>query len=304
MPRTNFFTPKEYRQRDIDGTLPANAAVRMNPTTQMKGFNERTRTVDFIISTRSIDRDNDTIDPMGWDLTAYKNNPVVLFAHDYASLPIAKATQISAGPDGLKARAEFTTQDLNPMGETVFRMLEKGFLNATSVGFKPREFKQNRERGGLDFTKQELLEFSVVPVPSNPSALVLDQMKSAGIDPRPFMQWAERAGCSADEVLCFDLPTRKRYPWEEEILVFDAEWIDPTVMCYDEDDLRDGAREGLSRLVWTALTDMATATTGRLFDLNPPKDWRHDAIDLTNAQQVRAAVQDAVLNQVQRHVRH
>ena len=34
----------------------------------------------FVISTGAVDRDGDTIDPKGWDLTAYRRNPTVLLA--------------------------------------------------------------------------------------------------------------------------------------------------------------------------------------------------------------------------------
>jgi len=63
-------------------------------------------------------------------------------------------------------------------------------LNATSVGFKPKEWVFNEDRKGVDFKTQELLEFSVVPVPSNPEALI--EARSAGIDLGPYKEWAEQ----------------------------------------------------------------------------------------------------------------
>lgn len=130
------------------------------------------RKMGFIISTAAIDRDGDTIDPKGWDLTHYKRNPVVLWAHDYTQLPVGKALNIEATKDGLKADVEFPPPGTYPFADTVHDMLKAGFLNATSVGFAPVEHAQakTRERG-YDFSKQELLEFSIVPVPSNPEAL-------------------------------------------------------------------------------------------------------------------------------------
>ena len=49
--------------------------------------------------------------------------------------------------------------------------MKAGFLRATSVGFQPQEYTENRQRGGFDFTAQCLAEFSVVNVRSNPEAL-------------------------------------------------------------------------------------------------------------------------------------
>jgi hypothetical protein len=54
------------------------------------------RRMTFTISTGSVDRDNDTLDPKGWDVKSYLTNPVVLFAHDYKSLPVAKCVEIKS----------------------------------------------------------------------------------------------------------------------------------------------------------------------------------------------------------------
>jgi hypothetical protein len=42
----------------------------------------------YIISTGSVDRMGDVIDPNGWQLAAFKTNPVVLWAHDSSQLPV------------------------------------------------------------------------------------------------------------------------------------------------------------------------------------------------------------------------
>lgn len=151
------------------------------------------RTIDFVISTGSVDRDGDTIDPAGWDLSNYRRNPVVLWAHDVRQPPIARAIEISNASGSLTARAQFAAADTYPFAETVFRLYADGFLNAVSVGFLAREWEftndDNREFG-LDFKTQELLEFSGVPVPSNPEALI--QARSKGIDMGPMVEWAEQ----------------------------------------------------------------------------------------------------------------
>src|SRR5438477_9563106 len=62
-------------------------------------------------------------------------------------------------------------------------MVKGGYLNAASVGFLPLKYSRvdpnsdrpdadRGQRGGIDFEQQELLEHSIVPVPSNPAALV------------------------------------------------------------------------------------------------------------------------------------
>ena len=161
---------------------------------------EADRTVRFTITNGDRDRDNDTINPAGWDLESYRKNPVVLWAHDQRSLPVAKATALKmvdvqhtpAGHQGkLTADTQFMTDEEYQFGATVYRLIKGGYLNAVSVGFNPIEWKY-REDGkdrGIDFLKQELMEYSVVPVPSNRGALA--EAKSAGIDLAPLYDWAE-----------------------------------------------------------------------------------------------------------------
>lgn len=142
----------------------------------------------FTISTDSVDRDADTIATRGWRLAAYRKNPVVLFGHDGRSLPIARASKIKVEDNALKADAEFITSEVDTSGrsEMIFRMVKEGFLKATSVGFLPLkyEFCDTSEEGnenrqwGIDFKEQELLEFSIVPVPANPECLVEAGKKS------------------------------------------------------------------------------------------------------------------------------
>ena len=131
------------------------------------------RRLRFVISTDAVDRDNDTINQSGWKLDSFLRNPVVLFAHDYSSLPVAKCTDLRLNNGQLIATAEFPPEGLYPFADQVFAMLKDGFLNATSVGFRPVRATPNAMRGGTDFTEQELLEFSIVPVPANPEAVMV-----------------------------------------------------------------------------------------------------------------------------------
>jgi HK97 family phage prohead protease len=147
------------------------------------------RDIKFVISTSAIDRDDDIIDVNGWDLENYKKNPVVLWGHDYGGLPVAQATSIGIEDDKLVAVDRFTPQDVNPFGYMVYRLVEGKFLRATSVGFRPRQYVFNDDHKGYDFSEQELLEHSIVPVPSNPEALMA--ASAQGIDLAPMKEFAE-----------------------------------------------------------------------------------------------------------------
>lgn len=126
----------------------------------------------FTISTAAVDRDGDTIDPKGWDLTNYMKNPTVLWAHDYSQPPVGKAVSLKATETGLHAEVEFLPKGTYPFADMIHDMCKDGFLNATSVGFRGQKYDKAKDREyGVDFKGQELLEFSIVPVPSNPEAL-------------------------------------------------------------------------------------------------------------------------------------
>jgi HK97 family phage prohead protease len=147
------------------------------------------RTVRFVISTQAVDRDNDTINPKGWDLSAYQKNPVVLWAHDYTTLPVGRSTTVEMRDGKLVSECEFADHEF---ADTVYRLVKGGFLKATSVGFQPKAFTFNEKRGGFDFSEQELMEYSIVPVPSNPEALIdMKGAKAAGIDVEPMLRWAK-----------------------------------------------------------------------------------------------------------------
>jgi len=214
-----------------------------------KGFdakavaNDETRTVDFTISTGSVDRENDTINPKGWNLKQYRKNPVVLWAHDYHDLPIARASSVSTTGESLISSAQFVPGEIHPFAETVYQMLKLKFLRAVSVGFNPTEFDVNEERRGIDFTKQDLLEYSVVPVPANAEALTLGikSMRAQGVDVEPLKAWAERV---LDE-------------WEDETIpremVEAMAKADASVRVPVSDDITVSAE------LWTAITERVDA---------------------------------------------
>jgi HK97 family phage prohead protease len=159
---------------------------------QIKDLNSETgmHDIGFVISTASVDREGDVIAVGGWELDRYKENPVVLWAHDYHTPPIGKALDVSVKDGVLVATDRFTPEDINPFGAMIYRMVKGGYLKATSVGFKPIEWTYNEDHRGYDFLRSELLEHSVVPVPANPEALVM--ASAAGIDLRPMREWVAR----------------------------------------------------------------------------------------------------------------
>ena len=153
-------------------------------TYQMKRAKSKkraTETVSFVASTASPDRYSDIIDQRGWDTRNFEKNPVVLLNHDSSELPIGKGN-VSIKNGQLVIDVEFDDQD--PKAQEVKRKAQNGFMNAVSVGFRPLESKaryelpkDNKYYGtkGTYFSKAELLEVSIVTIPANGEATMLEQ---------------------------------------------------------------------------------------------------------------------------------
>lgn len=143
---------------------------------KVKQLGQNERRLRFIGSSEAEDRDGDIILASGWELGNYKKNPVFLWAHDYSIPPIGRALNVEVVNNELHFDIEFPEKGIHALADTVFELYKKGFMNATSVGFIGKDGSPSSN--GTIFTKQELLELSAVPVPSNPTAL--QRAKSLG----------------------------------------------------------------------------------------------------------------------------
>lgn len=146
-----------------------------------KSKKKATETVSFVASTATPDRYGDVIDQRGWETSAYNKNPVVLLNHDSSELPIGKGN-VHIRDGQLVIDVQFDDQD--PKAQEVKRKAQNGFLNAVSVGFRPLESKARYElpkdnkyygQKGTYFSKAELLEVSIVTIPANGEATMLEQ---------------------------------------------------------------------------------------------------------------------------------
>ena len=238
------------------------------------------RTLRFTISTATVDREKDTIAVDGWKLDGYLKNPVVLWGHDYTQLPVAKALEVKADGDRLVATAQFPPADVHPFADTVYQLLKGGYLRGTSVGFKPLKYVRNEDRGGLDFTQQELLEFSIVPIPANPQALM--EARGAKIDLAPLREWAETIikglpdsepdpAAVADE----DLSVKGVVPSNisTALAAESAAWARPTLMDFTDKgwgDLTDAERRSIAEhFAWASELPPASFGSLKLPHHNP-----------------------------------
>jgi HK97 family phage prohead protease len=122
-----------------------------------------------------------------WEVNAFRANPIIGWQHNVYGGGMCT----DPDPDQIIGRGDvqidngemfvditFEEADNNPLAEKIFRKVKKGILNAVSVGFREiGEGRQGDEERGESpdvyyFNGQELLEISVVSIPSNKNALV------------------------------------------------------------------------------------------------------------------------------------
>ena len=128
-------------------------------------------TLDFVLSDATVDRYGDVIDPKGWLLQHFQANPIALFNHD-SDFPIGTWQDVRVAGGQLVGRLALAAASTSPRIAELVSLVAQGVLRAVSVGFQPLASEPRDKSGsGMLFTRQELLECSLVSVPANPSAL-------------------------------------------------------------------------------------------------------------------------------------
>lgn len=148
---------------------------------ELRATDEERRMVEFVASTGAVDTYGTVLPPDLWDLSRYARNGVVGYQHDiyYSDDPdnvIGRGEAYTANGE-LLIRIFFEPAELNPKAEKVYRKVLFGSINAVSVGFRataPGHWGRKADGEDPDvyyYNGQELMEVSVVNVPSNPDAV-------------------------------------------------------------------------------------------------------------------------------------
>lgn len=151
--------------------------------------------LEFVLSDATVDRYGDIVEARGWDLRNFKRNPIALFGHS-ASFPIGTWSNVRVEGGKLLARLNLAARGTSQRLDELIGLVEQGILRAVSVGFRPVEWEpidKDKPYGGQRYTKQELLETSLVSVPANPAAVAL--AKSLNLSPETMsLAFGEQAG--------------------------------------------------------------------------------------------------------------
>ena len=159
---------------------------RWQDAPEIRKIDEEKRTVEFVASDSSVDSYGTVLPVDKWDLSRYARNGIVGYMHDVYGSSWTKSAEpddiIGKGvafieDDKLIVRITFEPASLNPKADKIFRKLQFGSLHAVSVGFRAigKGHKGDEERGEdpnvYYYGGMELLEVSVVNIPSNANAL-------------------------------------------------------------------------------------------------------------------------------------
>ena len=118
-------------------------------------------------STNACDRAGDIIETEAWmkgGLENFKNNPIILFNHNYDK-PIGRAKDLQVTDGGLEISAK-----ISKAAGDVTQLIKDGVLGAFSVGFRCKDSEYMTETDGYKIKDAELFEVSVVSVPCNQGA--------------------------------------------------------------------------------------------------------------------------------------
>ncbi len=128
----------------------------------------------FVASTESVDRYGDVVRASGWQLDAFKRNPVALFGHNHSEI-IGKISRVWAESKNLMADFVVAEAGTSQTVDYVRALLRQKLIRAVSVSFLPIEYDylldDRKQPVGYDFKKHELLVISLVSVPANGEAL-------------------------------------------------------------------------------------------------------------------------------------
>lgn len=120
------------------------------------------------VTTSELDRSSENIITSGVDTTTWeKTGMPVLYGHDYSGLPIGKGLSIKSMKNKMTSRFQLAVEEY-PFAKTVAALIKGGYLNSVSIGGIVKEWDNDYKT----IAQMEMVEFSVVPVPANASAVI------------------------------------------------------------------------------------------------------------------------------------
>ena len=168
MDRCTLELDEDECQEIWDEERAAQGIVHKTHAASVEGMN-------FVMSDETPDRMDDIIMSDGWELDNFRKNPIALFGHR-SDFPIGKWGNLRVEDKQLRGELQLAPEGTSERIDEIRRLIDAGILRAVSVGFRPKEsvaLDHKNPFSGCKFTKQELVETSLVSVPANPNALAI-----------------------------------------------------------------------------------------------------------------------------------
>lgn len=150
----------------------------------------------FIVSDGSLDRHSERVLPSGAVLDYFRDNPVMYYNHhrstsaDFAGvgatqiMPVGMWENVRIEDGVMLADAYIDTSD--EVGQRLFRKVQMGVISSASIGFRALAWSDSDDdklpgQQGYTITSWELLEISIVDIPSNRNASrITDEVRAFG----------------------------------------------------------------------------------------------------------------------------
>lgn len=153
------------------------------------------RQAEFVISSEAEDTYGTVFKMDGWQLNRYNQNNIVCYQHR-ASSPdpddIIGLGEVFVEDNKLIGRVTFEDAETNPKAEKVMRKVHNGTLKMASISANIMDGRMgikdlNEDPNVIYFTAQELMEWSIVSIGSNPDALkrnadLVNEIKTESIE--------------------------------------------------------------------------------------------------------------------------
>lgn len=121
--------------------------------------------IEAVITTGALDHHNENILIEGVDTSSYHG--VVLWGHDYDSMPIGKTISMTKMKNKIKAKFQLAVKEF-PFAKLVYDMIAGGYVTDVSIGGIVKRWSDDYQ------TIEEMVmkEFSVVPIGANEQAMI------------------------------------------------------------------------------------------------------------------------------------
>lgn len=157
----------------------AKTLFRRKTSTAIKAVNREANTIDFIVTTDTVDRDDERVMPESFKkhIKLYDENSIIMYGHRHDMPAVATTIQRTFSPQEFWITAKFAVEEYD-FAALLWRLYsaDTPFMSAVSAGFIPIKWSSDRAmklegQRGRTFVENELIEISLVNVPSNRDAL-------------------------------------------------------------------------------------------------------------------------------------